>query len=145
MHALHAPTKWRQLALAGLILTVAIVLTTFRDYGITWDAHYHMANGQHVLAYYASWFEDRAVLTYHSLYPYGGVFDGIVALANLVSPLGEYETSHLLNALVGLLGVVGCWKLTNTLAGPRAAFLAAVLLLVTPSWYGHMFTNPTDI
>jgi Dolichyl-phosphate-mannose-protein mannosyltransferase len=145
MHALHAPKLWRQLALAGLILAVVIVLATFRDYGITWDAHYHMANGQHVLAYYATWFQDRAVLTYHNLYLYGGVFDGIVALANLVSPLGEYETSHLLNALVGLVGVVGCWKLANTLAGPRAAFLAAVLLLVTPSWYGHMFNNPKDI
>lgn len=145
MHALHAQSMWRQLAFAGLTLAVVIVLTTFRDYGITWDAHYHMANGEHVLAYYATLFADRHVLTYHNLYLYGGVFDGIVALANLISPLGKYETSHLLNALVGLLGVVGCWKLANTLAGPRAAVLAAVLLLVTPSWYGHMFNNPKDI
>jgi Dolichyl-phosphate-mannose-protein mannosyltransferase len=145
MYAPHAQPLWRQLALAGLVLAVAIVLATFRDYGITWDAHYHMANGEHVLAYYATLFADRTVLTYHNLYLYGGVFDGLVALANLVSPLGQYETSHLLNALVGLLGVVGCWKLANTLAGPRAAFLAAVLLLVTPSWYGHMFNNPKDI
>jgi hypothetical protein len=145
MHDLHTQTMWRQSALAGLALLAAVVLATFRDYGITWDAHYHMANGQHVLAYYATLFADRAVLSYHNLYLYGGVFDGLVALANLVSPLGEYETSHLLNALVGLLGMVGCWKLANTLAGPRAAFLAAVLLIVTPSWYGHMFNNPKDI
>ena len=145
MHAPNAPTMWRHLALAGLVLTGAIVLATFRDYGITWDAHYHMANGKHVLAYYATLFQDRSVLTYHNLYLYGGVFDGIVALANLVSPLGEYETSHLLNALVGLLGIVGCWKLVNALAGPRAAGLAALFLLVTPSWYGHMFNNPKDI
>ncbi len=145
MHAPEAQTMWRQLALAGLVLTGTIVLATFRDYGITWDAHYHMANGRHVLAYYASLFEDRSVLTYHNLYLYGGVFDGVVALANLVSPLGEYETSHLLNAVVGLIGVAGCWKLANALAGPRAAFLAALFLLVTPSWYGHMFNNPKDI
>jgi hypothetical protein len=145
MDALQPLTTWHRLAGAGLIAMLAVVLATFRDYGITWDAHYHMANGVHVLAYYSTLFQDRAVLTYHNLYLYGGVFDGVVALANLVSPLGEYETSHLLNALVGLIGVVGCWKLANTLAGPRAAFLAAVLLLATPSWYGHMFNNPKDV
>jgi hypothetical protein len=122
-----------------------VIVATFRDYGITWDAHYHMANGEHVLSYYASFFRDTTVLTYHNLYLYGGLFDGIVAVANLVSPLGSYETSHLLNALVGLIGVIGCWKLANTLAGPRAAFLAALLLLVMPTWYGHMFNNPKDI
>lgn len=145
MHCAPAHTRWHQLALVGLAATTAIVLATFNDYGITWDAHYHMANGKHVLAYYTSLFEDRSVLTYHNLYLYGGAFDGIVALANLVSPLGEYETSHLLNALVGVLGLVGCWKLVEALAGPRAAFLAALLLLLTPPWYGHIFNNPKDI
>ena len=145
MHFPSAPLPWRQIALAGLGLMFVIILATFRDYGITWDAHYHMANGEHVLAYYASLFADTTVLTYHNLYLYGGLFDGIVALVNLVSPLGDYETSHLLNALVGLIGVVGCWKLANTLAGPRAAFLAALLLLLMPTWYGHMFNNPKDI
>ena len=141
----HAQKTWRRAALAGLALAVLVVLATFQDYGITWDAPYHMANGKHVLAYYATLFEDRTVLTYHNLYLYGGAFDGLVALANLVSPLGEYETSHLLNALVGLIGVIGCWKLANTLGGVRAAFLAALFLMVTPAWYGHMFNNPKDI
>jgi hypothetical protein len=145
MHAFSAQNPWRQLALAGLALMVVVIVATFRDYGITWDAHYHMANGEHVLAYYATFFADKDVLTYHNLYLYGGLFDGIVALANLISPLGSYETSHLLNALVGLIGVVGCWKLANKLAGPRAAFLAALLLLLMPTWYGHMFNNPKDI
>ncbi|HEX2116465.1 MAG TPA: glycosyltransferase family 39 protein [Alphaproteobacteria bacterium] len=145
MHVDSAPLPWRQIALAGLGLMIVVILTTFRDYGITWDAHYHMANGEHVLAYYASFFADKSVLTYHNLYLYGGLFDGIVALANVVSPLGPYETSHLLNAIVGLIGVAGCWKLANILAGPRAAFFAAVLLLLMPTWYGHMFNNPKDI
>jgi hypothetical protein len=145
MQALFAQNPWRQLALAGLAFMVVVIVATFRDYGITWDAHYHMANGEHVLAYYATLFKDESVLTYHNLYLYGGLFDGIVAVANLVSPLGTYETSHLLNGLVGLIGVIGCWKLANTLAGPRAAFFAALLLLVMPTWYGHMFNNPKDI
>lgn len=145
MQALFAQNPWRQLAFAGLAVMAIVIVATFRDYGITWDAHYHMANGEHVLAYYATFFRDTSVLTYHNLYLYGGLFDGIVAVANLASPLGTYETSHLLNALVGLIGVIGCWKLANALAGPRAAFLAAVFLLVMPTWYGHMYNNPKDI
>lgn len=145
MPAIPAQSPWRPMAYAGFAVVALIIVATFRDYGITWDAHYHMANGEHVLAYYSTLFADKSVLTYHNLYLYGGLFDGIVALANLVSPLGSYETSHLLNAFVGLIGVIGCWKLADALGGPRAALLAAVFLLVMPSWYGHMFNNPKDI
>ncbi|HSE79060.1 MAG TPA: glycosyltransferase family 39 protein [Alphaproteobacteria bacterium] len=134
-----------RLAWAGLIAALLVIAATFQDYGVTWDEFYHRANGKHVLAYYASFFADRTVLTFHNLYLYGGAFDGIVALFNTVSPFGWFETSHLTNALVGLLGVVGCWKLTDCLGGPRAALIAAALLLLTPVWYGHMFFNPKDI
>ncbi|MBU0679032.1 MAG: glycosyltransferase family 39 protein, partial [Verrucomicrobia bacterium] len=52
---------------------------------------------------------------------------------------------HLLNALVGLLGVIGVWKLARLLAGSKAGLLAALLLFITPSYFGHMFNNPKDI
>jgi hypothetical protein len=46
---------------------------------------------------------------------------------------------------VGLAGLAGTWRLARELAGPRAAFLALVLLAANPDWYGHMFNNPKDI
>jgi hypothetical protein len=142
----HTPTSlWTRLAWVGLAVLGATVALTFQDYGVTWDEPYHNVNGKNVLAYYATFFADRNVLTYHNLYLYGGVFDGLVALTNLISPFGEYQTSHLLNALVGMIGIVGTWKLARMLAGPRAAFLAALFLVLTPSWYGHMFNNPKDV
>ncbi|MEK7765137.1 MAG: glycosyltransferase family 39 protein, partial [bacterium] len=49
------------------------------------------------------------------------------------------------NAAVGLAGIAGCWSLAARLAGPRAGLCAAVLLALTPRWYGHMFNNPKDI
>lgn len=136
---------WTVLASVGFGVLAIVVLSTFQDYGVTWDEPYHNVNGKNVLAYYATFFADRNVLTYHNLYLYGGVFDGLSALASLVSPLGEYQTSHLLNALVGMIGILGTWKLARMLAGPRAAFLAALFLTLTPTWYGHMFNNPKDI
>ncbi len=145
MRSLATKDVYALIARVGLVLALALVVATFQDYGVTWDEFYHNANGKHVLAYYATLFADREVLTYHNLFLYGGVFDGVTALFNLVSPFGAYETAHLLTALVGLSGVIACWKLTKFLAGSRAALIAAMFLLVTPSWYGHMFFNPKDI
>lgn len=142
----HTPTShWTRLAWVGLAVLGVVVALTFQDYGVTWDEPYHNVNGKNVLAYYATFFADRNVLAYHNLYLYGGVFDGLVALANKISPFGEYQTSHLLNAVVGLTGIIGAWKLARMLAGPRAAFLAALFLALTPAWYGHSFNNPKDI
>ena len=67
------------------------------------------------------------------------------AFLNKVSPFGNYETRHLLNGLVGVVGIVGTWKLGRVLGGPRAGFLAALFLALTPNYYGQMFNNPKDI
>jgi hypothetical protein len=132
---------------SGVLFAAAlvVVLATFQDYGVTWDEHYHEAYGKYVLAYYLSGFRDTAALTYHNLWLYGGAFDGPTALVKLISPFGDYETQHLMIALVGLVGVLGCYRIATALGGPRAGFWAALLLLLTPPWYGHMFNNPKDI
>ena len=62
-----------------------------------------------------------------------------------VSPLGTYETRHLLNGLVGLFGLFVTWRLACSVASGRAGLLALALLATTPAYYGHMFINPKDI
>lgn len=128
-----------------LAAALAIVLATFQDYGVTWDEHYHDTYGKYLLAYYLSGFRDTAALTYHNLWLYGGAFDAPTALAKRLLPFGDFETQHLMIALTGLLGVLGCSRIAAALGGARAGFWAAVFLLLTPLWYGHMFNNPKDI
>ena len=60
--------------LFGVLITV--ILASFRDYGITWDETWHRHYGDHIIAWYASGFQNRAALSYHSDYLYGGGFDG---------------------------------------------------------------------
>lgn len=136
---------YRYATVCLFLVALWLVASTFRDYGITWDEHYHEAYGRYVLAYYRSGFHDQAALTYHNLWLYGGAFDGIVAFIKTMSPFGNYETAHLMNALVGLLGVAAVYRIGCAFDGPRAGFWAALLLLAMPSWYGHMFNNPKDI
>jgi hypothetical protein len=137
-----------RLALAWLILTGLLIVCTFRDFGMTWDEGVQNDYGKLVLAYYAGLVQgvmDTRFLTFLDLYRYGALFDTLCALVNTFSPFDEFDTRHLLNALWGWAGIVGCWRLARHLAGPRAAFAAAALLTLTPPYFGDMFANPKDI
>jgi hypothetical protein len=128
-----------------LVFLTVVVILTFPDYGITWDEPRQQRYGELALRYYLSLGTDQGVLSYFDLYLYGAAFDLVVSALQLVSPLEPYDTRHLVNALVGLAGLAASWRLARELAGPRAGFLALVLLAANPDWYGHMFNNPKDI
>lgn len=132
--------------LARLVLLGAVVLVvlTFGDYGITNDEEVQNVYGVKLLAFYTSFFQDESAFNYLDLFRYGGFFDLLAAVINLVSPFGEYETRHLLGGLFGVIGVAGAWRLGRFLGGRRVGFLALLLLLLTPAYYGHSFNNPKD-
>ena len=141
----NAEAIWDRLALGVVLVGIALVLATFRDYGVTWDEDVHNWYGNFVLDYYLSLFGDKTALHWRDLYNYGAVFDTVAAALNRASPIGVYETRHLLNGLVGILGLIGCWKLGRAIAGSRVGFIATLLLILTPNYYGQMFNNPKDI
>jgi hypothetical protein len=136
---------WDRLSFGVVMVGAALALLTFRDYGVTWDEDAHNWYGNFVLDYYLSVFGDKTALHWRDLYNYGAVFDMTAAALNRVSPIGVYETRHLLNGLVGILELIGCCKLTRAAAGARAGFIAALFLILTPNYYGQMFNNPKDI
>ncbi len=144
-HGPSAPPLWDHLALGLFVIAAALVVVTFTDYGVTWDEDVHNWYGILVLDYYLSGFRDQRCLSWLNLYNYGAAFDLMAALLNRISPFGTYETRHLLNGIMGLVALVGTWKLGRSLAGPRAGFLAALFLVLTPNFYGQMFNNPKDI
>jgi hypothetical protein len=136
---------WDRLSWALFIAAAALVILTFTDYGVTWDEDVHRWYGVFVLDYYLSFFHDLRALHWGDLYNYGAAFDLAAAALDKVSPFGIYETRHLLNGMVGVLGIVGASKLGRALMGPRSGFLAALFLLLTPNYYGQMFNNPKDV
>jgi hypothetical protein len=136
---------WNYLTKSLILLATILVLATFRDYGVTWDEDVHNWYGNFVLNYYLSFFQDTTALHWQDLYNYGAVFDMLAAALNRISPIGVYETRHLLNGLVGVLGLIGCAKLAGVIANGRTAFIAALFLVLTPNYYGQMFNNPKDI
>jgi hypothetical protein len=139
-----AAAMFRDLALLGFLFLAIVVVLTFEDYGITHDEEVQRIYGELLLNYYLSGFADKQAFEYIDLFRYGGLFDMVAALLSKISPFGMYETRHLLGGLVGILGLVGVWRLGRVLGGYRAAFLAMLLLALTPSFYGHSFNNPKD-
>jgi 4-amino-4-deoxy-L-arabinose transferase-like glycosyltransferase len=141
----HSRNLWDSVAFALFLLALVLVIATFTDYGVTWDEDVHHWYGVFVLKYYLSGFTHLRALDWGDLYYYGAAFDTTAAALAQLSPFGTYETRHLLNGIVGVIGLIGVWKLGRALAGPRAGFLAALFLLLTPNYYGQMFNNPKDV
>jgi hypothetical protein len=135
------------LLVSWLALAVAIVLVWRHgtDAGVSWDEMFHIRYGKRLLGWFRTDGQDDSALHYKNLYLYGGLFDVVAAWASERSPLGPFETRHLLTAFLALLGVVGSWKLAALAGGPLAGVLAAVMLVLTPAWLGHGLFNPKDI
>ena len=128
-----------------LLLYAFLILTTFPKYGVNPDEAGHIDYGESVYVWYETLFQERGIFTRANIWLYGGFYDALVHLVTLVSPLGLHDTRHLCNALVGLIGVVGAYKLGGLLGNRWVGFAAALFLVLTPRYYGHAFFNHKDI
>jgi 4-amino-4-deoxy-L-arabinose transferase-like glycosyltransferase len=142
------PPRAAPWALANWLLIAAYTLATlllYNDYGITWDERGHAAYGDAILAWYRSGLTDPRAL-HQGLYSYlGGLFDVVAQGLARVSPVGAFETRHLLSGLCGVATVIGVQRLTTRLWSARAALWASLVLIATPVFFGHAFNNPKDV
>ena len=134
---------WRRLSYGLMLVVGLIMLATFLDYGITWDEEVQRIYGDNVLAWYGSFFRNRAALDF--TFTYGGFFEAVAQLATKPLPFGIYESRHLINCLFGLGAVAIAYRLGAFLARPMAGFFSALFLTLTPVFYGHSFNNSKDI
>src|SRR5688572_15284485 len=129
----------------ALAVFAVLIVLTFRNYGVTVDEKHAHTNGQYFVDWYTSGFTDRTILDEGNHRLYGSFVNAILAFVDNISPLGSYESGHLVVALFSFAGIVFAYRLGKHLAGPSAGFFSAILLLVTPVYYGHSFMNPKDI
>ncbi|MBP2300106.1 ArnT family glycosyltransferase [Azospirillum picis] len=141
----HDGALWDGLSRALVLGLLILAALTFLSYGISTDEEVQHIYGKKLLSYYTSGFQDRSAFHFKDLAYYGGLFDLITAVIVPFSPFEEYETRHLLCALVGVLGIAGTWRYTRLLAGPRAGFIATALLALSGVYYGAMFNNTKDV
>ena len=136
----------RRGVLLFFLLYTILVVGTFQDYGISIDEPTQAEYGRHLLDWYCSGFQDRGVLSAPGrTWLYGGLFETLATAAVDLSPLPHYETRHLLNSVIGILGVLAAYRLGVMFGGMPAGLLCALMLILTPRYYGHTFNNPKDL
>ncbi|MET0220407.1 MAG: glycosyltransferase family 39 protein [Tardiphaga sp.] len=132
------------LALLALAVVGIVAGLTFRDYGLGWDDYTHAEYADLLLKMFGSGFTDTGALSFANLYMYGGGFDMVAALLHKVIPLELFETRRLLGAVVGVIGLTVTWRLGRRVGGAVGGLATLLLLILCPTFYGHMFMNPKD-
>jgi hypothetical protein len=124
----------------GLVL---LALATFADYGTSWDEHDHIEYGDDIVKYFRAGMTEAAVPDHHQ--SYGGGYNLAAALFSSLVPHPRHTSNHLFTALVGLVGLMGAWRLGRLLGGAAGGLVALLLLATLPAYWGHMFNNPKDL
>jgi len=147
------------LHLLALLLVLGLGLTTFQDYGISWDEPQQRVIGFFSGSYVTQVLNpDKALMSPEALVDfstfrdrdYGVVFE--LPAAALELALGPMDSSeafkfrHLLTFLVFVVGLVSLVALAHNRGfSPLFALLAACLLLLQPRIFADAFYNSKDI
>jgi hypothetical protein len=133
------------------IIGIGMVVSSFY-YGLSGDEAYANGMGKAAWKYITSFGSDDSifhqpdqvnrdgVLTY-----YGNIFDIICIWFNKISPWDEYTTRHIINAMVGFLGIFFSAKIIKKYFGTWPAIICLWLMVFYPFYFGHAMNNPKDV
>ncbi len=146
LHIFKSRNLYILLAGAALLLLVSLI---YRDYGVSYDEAVHLNNGDWIMVWYGTLGKINSAVTATSSKYYAGLADIITqVLANtgtVAFGWDHFEQRHFITALIGLLGIFYTYRVGNLLGGQVMGGWAALILLLTPRWFGHMFDDPKDI
>jgi len=146
--SLDAPL-WRFTAASLLLAAFALVTVTSGDYGYNVDEGPQRRLGAAIVDWYARSLSQREYRQFDmeivAINHYGGFFEVFAEFAARISPLDHTSTRHLITAWFGVLGLLGVYLLGCTLHSRATGSLTLLLLLLTPRFYGHFFSNSKDL
>ena len=131
----------RLFALVALI----IIFGVFRQYGVTFDEPRQQDYAEMAYHYYETHGQNTEAFSYFNMKYYGAAFEVFTVLCGKLLPLDTYDVRHLCNGLVGLLGCMAVYQIGVLMRARWLGLIAAALLFMNPSWFGHMFNNSKDI
>jgi len=139
-----------------VILFFVIHIITINDYGFTWDFHFHFFGGGKLLGYQPNDLEPRNLPFVEPdprrawTLPYGP----IMSIPPVASYLLLYRTLHILPPdsayhlpiiLWGVIGIGVLYLFMKQAFSTRVAWLAALILGLTPRYFGDLHNNMKDI
>lgn len=137
--------RHRRAAILAAVALLAVMVTMSRDFGFTWDERFQQKYGEQIWDYYHGRIPRSAFeTTLGNQYLYGGLVELICVAAQHLVPGDIYVTRHVVIAIFGWLGIVFTGLLAGRAFGPRAGWLAAALLTLSPRFFGDAMNNPKD-
>ena len=135
-----------------ILVLVALILLTYKDYGVAWDEKIFFNTGKYFLAKLLDFFHiannldlQGYVPTPYHLAGHGILYDLLIVSSTILLRSFSFETLHLLKALFALPIFLFVYLIVRKLLNQRLALFAVVLLLFFPRFYADMFTNAIDI
>lgn len=130
---------------AALMLLVSMVALS-RDFGFTWDERFQQKYGEEIWDYLhgrlprATFDTDEG-----NQYLYGGLVEIAAVAVQHAVPADTYVVRHAVNAVFGWAGVVIIGVAAGAAFGRRTGWLAALLLVLAPRYFGDAMNNPKDV
>ena len=141
--------NFRIATLVSLVVMLVVMLWVSKDFGITGDEITQNTYGQKVFDYYKTFGKDESCLQpfgrMTNVFYYGGFYDMMCVAINKISPLEQFNTRHLIDALMGFFIIFFAVKLCRYLKGWDASFLVAWFLFLSPRFFGESMNNPKDV
>lgn len=135
-----------------IIFLILLIVLTYKDYGITWDEKVVLNTSKYFLEKILHFLGIPSNLNSAGFQPpwYQAQGHGILydLLQIVVTPFfGEFNFAkyHLIKALFAIPTFIILYLMVNKLLGKTYAFLSLVFLLLFPRFYGHIFTNISDV
>ena len=136
----------RLAAAAAALALLATMITLSRDFGFTWDERFQQKYGEEIWDYLHGQLPRSSFDTDEgNQYLYGGVIELACVAVQHVVRADAYVVRHAVISVFGWIGIVFCGLLAARLAGPRAGWLAAALLALSPRYFGDSMNNPKDL
>lgn len=139
---------YRWLSLGLFLALPLLALGTLPDYGMGWDEVTRWNSGDKKVDYYQTLFASEDPLTVIRETPsdnYPGLFDMTLSLLHKATDWDRFTLGHWQAFAFGCIGLMALWRIGAIFGGARLAFWSVVLLILTPSFYGHWFQNPKDV
>ncbi len=129
----------------ALALLLAMVLLS-RDFGATWDERALQKYGEEIWNVYAGRAPRSSIdLSFGYVRLYGALVEVLSVTVQRLVPVDIWMVRHAVNSVFGWIGVIFAFLLGRRLAGERAGWLAAILLLAMPRYVGESMNNPKDL
>ena len=138
---------WKFAFITVAVILCSLLLLLSLDAGNSGDEDsWQYPHAERIYNFYSSLGKDTTYKSVPEMNPYGMWFETLGVAIEKTLNIDDYHTlRHLMNALMGFIGILFAGLLARNCAGWRVGVIVMVLLFFSPRFLGHSFNNPKDI